>query len=277
MFRCNILLEDVNSVNVNIWKNKLRQLKLNNMQKKVLKRYNVEDVDEYILLISDNINNKDKLKLITDSYNTNKKIDLENERIKEQERITKLLKESVKRKDDTIKLKMITEREQTVAANLYMKFKTIMEEDVSEASEYVEDFILKNIIFGIFEKKVLVGIIIINPEKYFNIDDTSEKVKTFYIQELIIDEKYKNKGYGKLLINYCILRCPHDIQYISFMTMPTNSAMIKIAKNFNFIQQTKPSGDKKHSLLFIRFNDKVERTIHKLLSYNKKTTSSSSF
>jgi len=64
------------------------------------------------------------------------------------------------------------------------------------------------------------------------------------------------------------------MNYISFMTMDTNNAMINIGRKFNFIRQITPSGDKKHNLLFIRINDKVERDLYKNLSY-KKTKSSS--
>ena len=119
----------------------------------------------------------------------------------------------------------------------------------------------------------MAGIIILDYSREFHIDDFKEKVKTFYIQELIVDEKFAGKGYGNLLINYAILRCPKDMQYISFMTMPNNIPMQKIASRFNFKLQSKPSGDKKHSLFFIRINDKVERELHTALSHRKSSSS----
>jgi Fe-S-cluster-containing dehydrogenase component len=84
---------------------------------------------------------------------------------------------------------------------------------------------------------------------------------------------FTKKKYGELLIKYCILRCPIDKLYISFMTMPTNEQMIKIAKKFNFVLQSHSSGDKKHSLLYIRNNDKIERELYKNLAYIKSKSS----
>jgi hypothetical protein len=120
----------------------------------------------------------------------------------------------------------------------------------------------------------MAGIIILDYSREFEIDDYQEKVKTFYIQELIVDEKFAGKDYGNLLINYAILRCPKDMDYISFMTMPSNILMKKIASRFNFNLQSKPSGDKKHSLLFIRINDRIERELNTNLSYLKSNSSS---
>ena len=147
-----------------------------------------------------------------------------------------------------------------------------MDENIDDALEHVDDFILKNNIYGIFENNELAGIIIFD-SRLFRFNDLSEKINTFYIQELIIDDKFKGKGYGNLLINYAILLCPEKYEYISFMTMPTNSQMIKIAKKFNFVLQIHSSGDKKHSLLFIRNNDKIERELYINLSYNKSKSS----
>ncbi len=274
MFRCNILQEDVNKNNISKWIKRLKTISLNNLQKKILKRYNVSSLDEYIELISENIDKQDKLNEINSIYIKNKNKDLEEEKQKETERLNKLLKESVRRNNNDVKIRMLTDKDQKKAADLYIKFKTLMEEDTEEAYNYVEDFILKNIIFGIFDKKEMAGIIILDYSKAFKIDNVSSKVNTFYIQELIIDDKFRGKGYGNLLISYAILRCPKDMNYISFMTMETNLQMINIARKFNFSRQITPSGDKKHNLLFIRTNDKIERDLYKNLSH-KKTKSSS--
>jgi ribosomal protein S18 acetylase RimI-like enzyme len=274
MFRCNVLQEDVNETNIDKWIKRLKITTLNNLQKKILKRYDVSSINEYIELIKTNIDKKDKLTEINNLYIKNKNKDLEEEKQKETDRLNKLLKESVKRNNNDVKLRMLTDKDQKKAADLYIKFKTLMEEDTEEAYNYVEDFILKNIIFGIFDKKEMAGIIILDYSKSFKIDNMSSKVNTFYIQELIIDDKFRGKGYGNLLISYAILRCPKDMDYISFMTMETNIQMINIGRKFNFVRQITPSGDKKHNLLFIRTNDKIERDLYKNLSY-KKTKSSS--
>ena len=112
--------------------------------------------------------------------------------------------------------------------------------------------------YGIFIDKELGGIIIIDYNKDFKIDEETHKIKTFYIQEIIIHKKFRRLGYAELLIHYIILRCPIDRLYISFMTTPYNTGMIKIAKKYDFIQQITSSGDKKHNLLFIKKNDKLD-------------------
>jgi len=170
---------------------------------------------------------------------------------------------------------MLLKKDKKHAIKLYRKFKIIMDEDIEEVEDHIDDFILKNMIFGVFDNKELAGIIIIDESKSFKIDiSPSKKVETFYIQEMIVDEKFKGKGYGNILIKYAILICPIDIEYISFMTMPTNEIMKKIGKKFNFVLQDISSGDKKHSLLFIRDNDKIERDLYKELSYYKSNPSS---
>jgi ribosomal protein S18 acetylase RimI-like enzyme len=257
------------------WKRQLKFIILNKQQIKILNRYGISNKEEYIKLIETNINDEEAMRKIIELYNINRDIEIEKEKKEEKKRIETLLKESIKYRDDNVKIKMLTEKYEKRAAKLYINFKKIMEEDIDEVEYYVNDFILKNIIFGIFENKKLVGIIIINYSKEFKID-SGEKVKTFYIQELIVDRKYTGKGYGDILIKYCILRCPNDMKYISFMTMPENKAMINIGIKNNFMQQEITSGDPKHSLLFIRINDKIERNLYKLLDYKKSISSSSS-
>lgn len=274
MFFCNIIRETVTKSNINIWERKIKLLTINNLYKKILKRYQVSDINEYINLIKDNIDNSEKLKQITYVYEKNKENDIKEEKRKENERLKRLLLESTKYKDSNIKIRMLLKKDRKKAIELYIKFKILMEEDIEDSVDNVDDFILKNTIFGLFDNKELAGIIILDDSKYFKIDNSSSKIKTFYIQEMIVDDKYKGKGYGNLLINYAILKCPLDIEYISFMTMPSNNLMIKIAKRFNFILQELPSGDKKHSLLFIRNNDKLERELYTNLSYYKSKPSS---
>lgn len=275
MFYCRITQINVTSSNIKMWENRLNAT-LYSIPKLMLKRYGVTDINEYKSLIKSNIDNQENLNKIEEVYDNNLKI-AQKEAAKEQKiMIAKLVKESIKRANENVKLQMLSKRNYKKAKKLYIDFKKIMEEDTEEAHNYVEDFIIKNTIFGLFVDKDLAGIIIIDANRKFRIDSNPEKVSTFYIQEMIIDQKYTGRGYGNLLINYAILRCPPEIKYISYMTMPSNKPMIAIGKKLNFVLQETSSGDKKHSLLFIRENDKVERELHKNLSYISLKPSSSS-
>ena len=57
MYFCNIIREKVNNSNIDKWEKKLKFLSLNNLQRKNLKRYEVDDLNEYINLIKDSIDN----------------------------------------------------------------------------------------------------------------------------------------------------------------------------------------------------------------------------
>lgn len=273
MFFCNIIREKVDNSNIDIWERKIRLLSLNNLQKKNLKRYEVDNINEYINLIKDSISNPLKLEKINEVYNKNKEKDILEEKKQEKEKLKKIIKNSYKYKDKNVKIRLLSKNYKNKAGALYIKFKILMEEDLEDALDNIDDFILKNNIYGIFENNELAGIIILEDSRLFKFNDLPKKINTFYIQELIIDEKFKGRGYGNLLINYAILICPENNEYISFMTMPTNLQMIKIAKKFNFVLQSYPSGDKKHSLLFIRNNDKIERDLYKNLAYIKSKSS----
>jgi len=265
---------NVTPSNIKIWENKLRTMAFT-IPKTMLNRYDVANVDEYKLLIKSNIDDEESLNKIQQVYENKVKIARKLEAEEQKARIAKLVKESIKRANKNVKLQMITKRNYKKATQLYIDFKKIMEEDTEDAHKYMQDFIIKNLIFGLFVDKELAGIIIIDKNKKFKIDNhPDKKVETFYIQEMIIDHKYTGRGYGNLLINYAILKCPPEMKYISYMTMPSNKPMIAIGKKLNFVLQERPSGDPKHSLLFIRENDRVERELNKKLSYIASRTSS---
>jgi len=265
---------NVTPSNIKIWENKLRTMAFT-IPKTMLNRYDVANVDEYKLLIKSNIDDEESLNKIQQVYENKVKIARKLEAEEQKARIAKLVKESIKRANKNVKLQMITKRNYKKATQLYIDFKKIMEEDTEDAHKYMQDFIIKNLIFGLFVDKELAGIIIIDKNKKFKIDNhPDKKVETFYIQEMIIDHKYTGRGYGNLLINYAILKCPPEMKYISYMTMPSNKPMIAIGKKLNFVLQERPSGDPKHSLLFIRENDRVERELNKKLSYIASRSSS---
>jgi hypothetical protein len=250
---CYILYMEVNNENIDRWERLLIKTKLNNLSiadNKILTYYEVSDLNEYIIMIKSNINDIDKITEIKNNYNQRKKERLDIERKIDKERMNKIINDSIKisKYDINIKIKLLIHDETLKATELYQKFKP----DELELEDFIYDFILKNKIFGIFEKEELAGIIIIEYNRIFEI---GEKIPTFYIQEIYIDDIYRRRGFADLLFKYSILLCPINIQYITFMTSSSNIPMINIAKKYNFILYKKSSGDFKNPLLFIRINN----------------------
>lgn len=255
MFYCKLTFIDVTPTNISSWKKKL-QLLLSSpitIPKSFFNKYGVQTMDEYIQMIESNINNDYKINEITSLFNKNLIKDLEIGERKEKKRIENLVMMSIRKINNDVMIRMLIDEDVHKAIVLYTQYKILMNEETEKVNDYINDFILKNIIFGIFEVKELVGIIIIDFKK-FRIDDCNNEVNTFYIQEMIIEDKFRGKGYANMLITYIIERCPIDIKYISYMTMPTNNAMIKIGIKNIFKLQKITSGDNKHSLLFIKIN-----------------------
>jgi hypothetical protein len=266
MFYCYLsFMQNVNNLNINEWLNKLRIIKisgpLNKQQLKIINRYNINNIDEYInkieLLIKNN--NLDELNILNNLYIKIKNEELQNEYNNEYyNQIIKIKSTIVKY--DTIIIQLLNRYDKyhcDNALNLYIQFKILMNEfNDNINNDLIHDFMLKNMIYGIFNTDILLGIVIIEENRLLNIDDSIDlKVHTFYIQELIIDKNYYNKGYASNLIHYCInYLCPKHIKYITFMTMSSNYSMIRIAEKNNFILQKKHSGDPKHSLLFVKYN-----------------------
>lgn len=279
MFYCNILKEEVNINNIKLWEKKLNNLIKTTgvipLYKKVLKRYELYDFDEYINYIKDNINDNDNLSKLEQIYKTNLLIEKNNEELAEKKRIGLLLLKSIKYHSPNVKIRMLVEKDVHNIYPIYYDFKiNYMKEDITyeDCIDYIDDFILKNKIYGIFENKLLIGIMICD-EKKFYIDNNSNKVDTFYIQEIIIDNNYNGKNYGTLLISYAILISPNNLEFISFMTTENNKGMYKIASKLNFIKQDKSSGDPLNPSLFIRINNVIDRKIYNNLNYIKSLSS----
>jgi hypothetical protein len=219
------------------------------ISKRLLNYFEVSDISEYIKIIKDNIDNLDD---IFEKYEVNKQIAIENEEKQEKLIYASLMKKSIYKISNKIIIRMLNPKDKINAYTLYKKFKDIIgdEYDDDYIISNIDDFILKNKIYGIFSHSILIGIMILDI-KYFKIDTSgSRKVKTFYIQEIIITEN--GKGYGNKLIEYAINICPISIKYISFMTTSDNLIMHKIGLKYGFIKQDITSGDIKHSSLFIK-------------------------
>ena len=253
---CYLLYMNVDKNNINSWEKTLiksKQHSLSNAEKRMLSDYGVSNLNEYITLIKSNINDESKITMIIDNYNQRKKERLELEKKKDNDELDRIIKNSIKisKIDNNISIRLLIKNEREKAIELYQKFK-----ESPDIDDYIDDFILKNIIFGIFEKEEMLGIVIIEYNRKFMI---GEKIPTFYIQEIFIDDIYRRRGFADLLFKYCILICPNE--YIKFMTHPSNVPMINIAKKYNFNLYEKSSGDAKNPLLYIRINSNIDDEI----------------
>jgi hypothetical protein len=118
----------------------------------------------------------------------------------------------------------------------------------------VQDYILKQQLYGLYVGDLMMGFLVIKKSRAFNIDGTDsvgDTVDTFYIQEVFTDINMRGRKLGKILIDYAILLCPTNKKYISLMTYEGN-LMAKIAINNGFVLQKKPSVCPVNCLLFIR-------------------------
>jgi GNAT superfamily N-acetyltransferase len=236
--------------------------------KKILLRYHVSNVEEYYQLVSNALKN-DSVDEINKSYEKNKIVDIQESSKKEKEKLKNKIEASISKLSENIIIRMITEEDEDDATNLYIMFKETMNEDIEKARDYTQDFILKNIMFGIFIDEILAGFVIIHFSKNFNIDSQNQTMPTFYIQELLIKPSYRGNKLSKALLEYCIYRCPKDKMYVSLMTMPDNKALQNIAESVGFVKQNTPSGDSKHSLLMIKNMDKLENSVPNLCTYGQ--------
>jgi GNAT superfamily N-acetyltransferase len=223
--------------------------------KKIYRRFGVETNTQYIALIKNNIDN------LSDIFEIYEKIEMEEDLKKELNDYQKIIKESISQIDSDSFIRLLIDNDKIKTYYLYKKLKFQIDEYLDNDNKpigdeyithHIDDFILKNTIYGIFHKNILAGFVIIENSKTFFIDEGSEKVETNYIQEIYIDDEYKNKKFGTKLINYIILRYFNKPErYFSLMTTDDNYGMISVASKFKFIAQIKLSGDPKHSLLFI--------------------------
>lgn len=262
-FQCLITNMNVNIENLDRWKRllKAKTTPLLPAYSKMFKRYGVETADEYYNIIRHNIENN-TLENLIDYYETNKTNDMTMNLEKEKNSLKIKIDKSRKSFTENIEIRLLSDKDEERAIELYTLFKVVMQESPEKSSYHTQDFILKNIMYGIFVNNLLVGFVIIKNDRKFKIDAFPEyKVDTFYIQELLIDPKFRGQKLSKYLLQYCIYMCPKDKKFMSLMTMPDNYPLIKIAETCGFIPQKFPSGDKKHSLLMIRNMDNIERTV----------------
>lgn len=247
---------ELNSNTIKKWE---KQIKMSlTIPKKIYRRFGVNTNTEYIALINDNIDN---LSDIFEIYEKNKEDEIKKDLEQQLSNYQDKIKQSTSIIDSDSFIRLLIDNDKIKTYYLYKKLKFQIDEYLDKDDKpisddyikyHIDDFILKNTIYGVFHKNILAGFVIIENSKTFFIDTESEKVETNYIQEIYIDDEYKNKKFGTKLINYIIHRYLNEPEkYFSLMTTNDNDGMKCVASKFGFIVQEKPSGDPKHSLLFI--------------------------
>lgn len=269
MFHCIITQTNVTLDNVPKWVKTLRtrcfmtssnDKSLATAYKNILIRYGVTNIEEYIQLVTKSLES-DNIQEINKMYEQKKTMDIAENLTKEEHNLQNKVKESISKisipnlhnSSENGIIRMLTTDDEDDATELYVVLKQFLKENIENAREYVQDFILKNVIYGIFiNDNTLAGFVIVRPSKYFNIDVCQEKVPTFYLQELIIHPKYRGNKFSKYLLEYCIIRCPQDKMYMSLMTTPENYALQFIAESVGFVKQQLSSGDSNNPILMIK-------------------------
>ena len=153
----------------------------------------------------------------------------------------------------TVRLVLNKNKEKLMAYIQYYNYKKLTKDKYDSKSiiEEIQDYILKNQLYGLFVGDLMMGFLIIKKSRRFDIDGNDDKVDTFYIQEVFTDKNMRGRKLGKILIDYALLLCPINKQYVSLMTYEGNN-MINIANSMGFILQKKASACPVNKLLFIR-------------------------
>jgi len=262
-----ILSYNENDMSFSQWKKKLNILKLSpplaKCYQKIIGRYGATEktIDAYIEVILNSFK-EGTIKETIRNYNQIREKEIQEEREIEQIIIEKKLSQSYEDCGNNIYIKILTTEASKDAKKLYLEFKKELfeyddeDEYIEKIEGYMDDFISKNLIFGIFViEKILAGFAIIDNNKKFKIDSSlNEAVSTYYIQEIFISPEYRNKylKLGQKLFNYCIVKCPKNMSYISLMTRTDNIKIISIAEKYGFVKQSINSGDAKNPLLLIK-------------------------
>jgi GNAT superfamily N-acetyltransferase len=152
-----------------------------------------------------------------------------------------------------VRLVLNNKKEKLMAYLQYFNYKKQTRDtyDPKIIIDEVQDYILKHQMFGLFVGDLMMGFLIIKKSRKFDIDYEEEKVETFYIQEVFADKNMRGRKLGKILIDYALLLCPVNKQYVSLMTYEGNK-MVNIATSMGFILQKKASVCPVNKLLFIR-------------------------
>jgi GNAT superfamily N-acetyltransferase len=152
-----------------------------------------------------------------------------------------------------VRLVLNNKKEKLMAYLQYFNYKKQTRDtyDPKIIIDEVQDYILKHQMFGLYVGDLMMGFLIIKKSRKFDIDYEEEKVETFYIQEVFVDKNMRGRKLGKILIDYALLLCPVNKQYVSLMTYEGNK-MVNIATSMGFVLQKKASVFPVNKLLFIR-------------------------
>ena len=198
--------------------------------------------------------------LLNNLIAVNKSRALIEERRAEYNEIMRLYNKSIKEYQDirgneiVIKMVLDKNKDKFMAYLQYYNYKKLTKDKYTADSliKEIDDLILKNRIFGLYSGDLMVGFLIVRKSRYFKIDDSeTDKVDTFYIQEVYIDKNMRGRKLGKILLDYALLQCPIDKKYISLMTYEGN-IMANIAKSYGFELQQVESECPVNKLFFIR-------------------------
>jgi len=197
--------------------------------------------------------------LLNKLISVNKSKTLIQERRDEYNEIMRLYNKSVKEYQDihgkniVIRLVLNKNKDKFMAYLQYYNYKKLTKDTYTPKGlvNEIDDFILKNRLYGLYSDDLMVGFLIIKKSRYFKIDGTSDKVDTFYIQEVYIDKSMRGRKLGKILLDYALLICPVNKKYISLMTYEGN-IMANIAKSYGFELQDEESECPVNKLFFVR-------------------------
>ena len=208
--------------------------------------------------------------LLNNLITVNKSRALIKERRDEYNEIMRLYNKSVKEYQDihgkniVIRLVLNKNKDKFMAYLQYYNYKKLTKDTYTPDSliREIDDLILKNRLYGLYSDDLMVGFLIVRKSRYFKIDNMSDKVDTFYIQEVYIDKSMRGRKLGKILLDYALLICPINKKYVSLMTYEGN-IMANIAVSYGFELQNEESECPVNKLFFIRKmtdNDFIKNT-----------------
>ena len=197
--------------------------------------------------------------LLNNLITVNKSRALIKERRDEYNEIMRLYNKSVKEYQDihgkniVIRLVLNKNKDKFMAYLQYYNYKKLTKDTYTPDSlvKEIDDLILKNRLYGLYSDNLMVGFLIVRKSRYFKIDNVSDKVDTFYIQEVYIDKSMRGRKLGKILLDYALLICPINKKHISLMTYEGN-IMANIAKSYGFELQDEESECPVNKLFFVR-------------------------